>query len=458
MRRVWAVARNTFLSAMRMRTAIVFMLLLMVLLPLLSIYGSGDGTIKGRLQSFVSYGLGLVGLLLSVLTIIVSCHSIASDIDGRQIYMVVTKPLRRFELVFGKLLGILLFDILLLAVFSSVIYAIAVQMPRLSGVKPDEAVVLQDEFFTARKSLAMKINTDEVNQAVRSEYNKLVKGGELDPSRKKADVLKELRTNEIFKRHSVGPGGMVMWEFENVSPSDANETVFVKFKYNASQTPADKTIRGVWYLGDYRQIQYGGLEQIKTPIYQLGTKDVTNIVHEISFPADAVAWDGYLAVVFYNDATNNTTVIFPITDGLEVLYKAGSFGGNYLRVLLLLFLKLAFLAAVGVSLSAWLSFPVALLCAFTIYCIGAINTFIIGSFEYMSSPMTVIYSIVIRPLIWLLPKFDGRYAVSDYIINARQVSVEFLSVAAVLFFAKAVIILAIGMLIFSRKEIAKITV
>src|SRR4030042_52486 len=98
MNRIWAVARITFISSMRMKTAIVFMLLLIVLLPTLSLTGTGDGTAMGRVQSFVSYGLGLVVFLLSVLTIIVSCYTLSSDIKHRQIYTVITKPISRFQL------------------------------------------------------------------------------------------------------------------------------------------------------------------------------------------------------------------------------------------------------------------------------------------------------------------------------------------------------------------------
>ena len=102
MSRVWAVAKNSFVSAMRMKTAIVFMLLLIILLPIMSLTSTGDGTIKGRIQSFISYGLGLTGLLLSILTIIVSCYTLSSDIKHKQIYTVVTKPIRRFELILGR--------------------------------------------------------------------------------------------------------------------------------------------------------------------------------------------------------------------------------------------------------------------------------------------------------------------------------------------------------------------
>jgi len=40
---------------------------------------------------------------------------------------------------------------------------------------------------------------------------------------------------------------------------------------------------------------------------------------------NAVTADGYLAVVFYNEPVNNTTIIFPQEDGFGVLYRAGTF-------------------------------------------------------------------------------------------------------------------------------------
>ncbi|MCJ7674955.1 MAG: hypothetical protein MUO33_07365, partial [Sedimentisphaerales bacterium] len=72
-------------------------------------------TAIGRIQSFISYGLGLVSFLLSVLTNIVSCYTLSYDIKYKQIYTVVTKPIRRFELIIGKVLGVVLLDLLLLA-------------------------------------------------------------------------------------------------------------------------------------------------------------------------------------------------------------------------------------------------------------------------------------------------------------------------------------------------------
>ena len=71
MRSIWAVAVNTVKQALRMKVAVVFIILLVVLLPAMGLAMTGDGTLKGRLQTFVSYGLSLTSFLLCLLTIVV---------------------------------------------------------------------------------------------------------------------------------------------------------------------------------------------------------------------------------------------------------------------------------------------------------------------------------------------------------------------------------------------------
>ncbi len=457
MGRIWAVARNTFVSSMRMKTAIVFMLLLIILLPILSLTSTGDGTAIGRLQSFISYGLGLVAFLLSVLTIIVSCYTLSNDIKHKQIYMVVTKPIRRFELIIGKVLGVMLLDLLLLSVFSSIIYALTVQMPHFAKADEAELARLDNEFFTARAALKMNLDEQAIENRVRQAYNELKRTGQLSESRSKEEILSELRDVEKFSRHSAEPGGTVLWEFEGVKPFDVNESIFIRFKFNASQEPPDKNIYGVWYVGDYRQIKYGQ-SRMQTPIYTLPRKDVVGLLREFEVPADAVASDGYLAVVFYNEPMNETTVIFPIEDGFEVLYKAGSFANNFLRAVLIIFSRLVFLAALGVSLSTWLGFPVAILCSFAVFFTGVINGFVVQSFNYLGQNVAIFYKYVIKPLIWLLPKFDESFNVNRYIIDARLIRYGFLALAVGVLAVKSLILLLAGFFIFAKREIAKVIV
>jgi hypothetical protein len=250
---------------------------------------------------------------------------------------------------------------------------------------------------------------------------------------------------------------MILWEFQNVKPLDANESIFIRFKANASRTPPDENIYGVWYVGDYRQIKYGQ-EKAKTPIYAVPRKDVVKAVHEFEIPANAIAEDGYLAVVFYNEPENNTTIIFSEEDGFSVLYKAGSFEVNFIRAILIIFARLVFLAALGVSLSTWLGFPVAVLCCITVFFTGVINGFVVGSFAYLGQNVSLFYKFTIEPLIWLLPKFDQGHNIGEYIIDARLIRTGFLIMSVAALAVKSAVLLLAGFIIFARREIAKVIV
>jgi len=457
MNRVWAVAKNSFVSAVRMKTAIVFILLLIILLPVMSRTTTGDGTLKGKIQSFVSYGLGLTSLLLCILTIAVSCYTLSSEIKRKQIFMVVTKPIRRFELVLGKVLGIIILDMVLLFIFSSIIYALTALMPKFNKATPEELAMLDNDFFTARASLKMTVNEEELTARAVETFKKLKESGQLPDNKSEQQILQELRDAARYSMHSAEPGGMVLWEFHNVKPFDANESLFVRFKFNASQVIPDNQHFGVWYIGDYRQLQQG-IERVKTPIYQVPRKDVVKTIHEFKVPADAVAEDGYLAVAYFNDPENNATIIFDQEEGLEVLYRAGSFADNYLRAVLVIFSRLVFFAVLGVSLTTWLGFPVAVLCCFVVFFSGVINGFIVNSFNYTGDYMQHFYNYTLKPLLWLLPKFDEKYNINKYIIDARQINAGFLVMAVAWLWVKAFILLALGFIIFAKREIARVIV
>ena len=56
---------------------------------------------------------------------------------------------------------------------------------------------------------------------------------------------------------------------------------------------------------------------------------------------------------------NNTALLFPLEDGLEVLYPQGGFGLNFMRGVGIIFCWMALLATLGLASASFLSFPVA---------------------------------------------------------------------------------------------------
>lgn len=79
--------------------------------------------------------------------------------------------------------------------------------------------------------------------------------------------------------------------------------------------------------------------------------------HEFEIGRNLFDANGMLTVSFANP--NDTALRFPLEDGIEVLYRQGSFAMNFLRGLGIIFCWMALLAAIGLASASFLSFPVA---------------------------------------------------------------------------------------------------
>lgn len=115
-RRIGAVARATIAEGVRMKMAAIFIVVMLASMPLLAFFGEGDGTIKGRIQMFLGYVMGLTTFMLALMTLVLSTRSLASEITGRQIYGLAAKPIPRWQIIAGKWYGVTLLNATMLAV------------------------------------------------------------------------------------------------------------------------------------------------------------------------------------------------------------------------------------------------------------------------------------------------------------------------------------------------------
>jgi len=451
MRSIRAIAINTIKQALRIKVAFVFTILLFVLLPVLGITTTGDETLKGRLQTFISYALSLMSFLLSLLTIIVSIYSVTSDIEQRQIYTVITKPIRRSQFILGKLLGVITLDVILLVLFSAIIYTITIYTPKFIKASENELIEANNGFFTARASLT--VPEVDVTKEVSDKYTELDRRGELPADVPREEIITQLTQQAQLAKRAAGVGQVLLWEFENVEPLD--ESMFIRFKYDVSVNPPDSQVWGRWFVGDYQYFKYG--TQSKTPIYDEVHKHSVRDAHEIEIPADVVPEHGHLAIAFMNAPLNSVAIIFP-PDGLEVLYKAESFSSNFIKAVLLILFRLIFLACLGVLAATFLSFPVAILFCFVIFFTASFSGFVLDSFTFLSANIGAVYSYSLKWLIHLLPQFD-KFNPTKFMIPARLITWSFLAKCAVFMVCiKAFLVLTLSLIIFSYREIAKITV
>lgn len=459
MRNIWVIAKNTLSQAIRMKLALTVFVLLILLLPLMSKEMVGDGTLTGKLQTFSSYGLSLISLLLCFLTITISCYSLSTDIKEKQIFSVITKPVARFQIVLGKFVGIVLFDIIMLAIFSGIIYGLTIAIPKFSKAPEAQIAEANQTFFTARNGIKPDIDKKQMMADAEKDYQRLKEQNMLPEGKTKQEMINELRGRRFMQFMSVEPGAAKSWKFYDVNPRSRDGFVYVRFKYQVSVSPPDNSIAGRWIIGDFRKLEQEGAspQDVETPVYDSYVrKDSVKTFHEIKIPAACVAEDGYVEVGFQNMYYNNTTVI---PKDVEILFRSGGFGLNYFMATVMLFVRLVFLAALGVSLSTWLSFPVAIFACLVVFFTGMVNGFIVDAIDMLGKEASVIYGLTIKPVLALLPRFDGNYNPTPQIISARLIGWGFLlkaiSITAIL---KSALLLLLGIFVFSKREIAKVTV
>ena len=105
MSNIWTIARHMIAEGIRMKLALVFLALIGLVVVGLPFSITGDSSLTGSVQSFLAYSLHATGVLLGLLTIFLS-RSMADELVGHQIFLVMTKPVPRWQYVLGKWVGI----------------------------------------------------------------------------------------------------------------------------------------------------------------------------------------------------------------------------------------------------------------------------------------------------------------------------------------------------------------
>lgn len=134
--------------------------------------------------------------------------------------------------------------------------------------------------------------------------------------------------------------------------------MFLRVKFFTSRPYDTSTYNVVWQLGppdSPQRVQRQMDIAPETPI-------------EFEMPPNLLDAEGNLIVDIYND--NQEALLFPLEDGIEVLYKQGGFGWNYLRGMLVILCWMGFLAAIALAASSFLSFPVAAFVSIGILIVG----------------------------------------------------------------------------------------
>jgi hypothetical protein len=455
MQRLLAIAWLTWKAAFRFRLFLVIAVLLLAAVVGLPMVIKDDGTARGFTQILLTYTLSVITGLLGLSTLWLACGTLARDIEECQMQVVATKPIARWQIWLGKWLGIMSLNAALLALSGACVYGLL--QWRATKLPAAEQTVLREQVLVARGSAREQNYNAEIDAATERILQGRLKNSPVD----KVDVpevRRQIREQVKADFQLVPPGYSRPWQIDLGFAKNflRNKPLQLRVKFNSAQKSPSGTFVALWQVGDPNSANLWRSEPMSL---------APDTFHEFQIPANLFDDKGVLTVLFINQ--NDTALLFPLEDGLEVLYPQGGFTLNFARGLGIIFCWMALLAALGLMAASFLTFPVAAFFSLAVLTIGLSS----GTLHEVVESGTVMggngetgvmgHSVVDAMLI---PLFKGcltviklveNFSPIDSLSSGRSISWSELGTA----FGQIVllpggIIAVIGILLFNRRELA----
>jgi len=326
------------------------LLICVIGLPLLL---KDDGTARGFTQILLTYTLSVITVLLGFSTLWLACGTLARDIEEAQMQMVAVKPIARWEIWLGKWLGLLALNAALLAVAGGSVFVLIKW--RAARLPEAQQRILRNEIFVARASL--KPPAPDIERNTDALFQDAITKNQVPPEEREK-LRTQIRERVTAYEQIVPPGYRREWVIDLGVRQRflRDQPLFLRTKFFAAQTNASGTYVGLWQVGSSER-------DISIPLSL-----AADTFHELQIPPNRFDAEGKLKIAFIN--RNDTALLFPIDEGIEVLYREGGFGLNFVRGLLVVLCWLALVAAIGLAAASFLSFPVAAFFAASLLVVG----------------------------------------------------------------------------------------
>jgi len=345
----------------------------------------GELDLIARLQLLVQYGLGLAVVMIGVVTLIVSIGSLGHEVDRRTIDLLVTRPIPRWQILLGKLLGVLALDTVLLAL---TVCVFLVNLGLLVSGAPDaQRELASRRFFSPRRSVEA----------------------------------------DSFDRPLLGEQEEMRLTFRGIATlGRPEETLLLRHRLDAIPRLETPILETLWTDTVGRGVR-------------VSSRSSAGRVAVIELPIDLVEDDGSMSIDLRNAhpaGSGARIVVSP--ERIEVLYADGGFVGLLALALALVLLEFAFLAVVGICGAAVFRLPTAALFGAAIFLVGLVSPYLDESLAMLvkdsgahapaDGPTTPYPAPLTTALVWmldgvlqLLPDFTGDDPLRP-VIESRSIS------------------------------------
>lgn len=401
---VTAIARNVLAEAVRMKVSLVFIVILILGLAALPGLLEPNTPLRYRVQSFMQYGATGSFWVTAVLVLFLSAATVAFEQRDKVIWQTMTKPVRAWQYILGKWLGVVGLAAVLLGVSCTGVFlfteylrrtqvAVDETAPYVSAKGPgtisEDRLVLETQVMVGRKVVRPVLPADlgeAIDNTVKERMREAAKLYEQDPRSNEqpneAKITKAVQTELLSEFLGVPPGGERVFEFVGLAKArDFAVPLTLRYKVNA----------GANNPTDFISVSFG-LEGTKAlvrsvPLGQVLTIPISNaaVKHRPEKSGDEA--DSVRLYVVNGDVdarVPNTQSISFAPDGLEMSYAVSSFQANFVRVAIVMWLKLSFIAVIALTASTFLAFPVACLVSFGSFLLAEGAGYLSNSLDYFS--------------------------------------------------------------------------
>lgn len=328
MRKLFAITGLTIRSSIRSRVFLSLLAAVLLIIILLPLTLKSDGTPAGYARIALHYTLFVVTGLMSAATVWAACRAAAVEIEERQIYLIVTKPVSSLHIWLGKWIGILAMNAAVLAVAGIATYGLLSLRLNLAGLSPDEMASVKQEILVARSSIEPEVTPSS------------------------GDISIDLQSR------SVKPGGTKTWHFiipEGISIPDG--PVFVRYNALSPQQLELRPTSVTWSAGPTPD----------TTVFERIGQDYLGEARSFAIPSRVLSGERTLTVTCLNEQFDPaSSVVFELGNEISLLIPNSSFGANLFRALLTSLCKLGLLAGLALTMGSLFSMPVATFTSFAL--------------------------------------------------------------------------------------------
>jgi len=465
---VFAVAQTTIREATRTGVSLGFIALLLLLLPMVPLWIDDAQPLRYQVQTFISRSLNITYVISAAMTLLLACATVAFEIRDRQIWQLMTKPVSRLSYLIGKFIGVATLNLILLTICGISIFIFVQEMRTRPASDPLDAQSVRDEVLVARSGttadyspLSREELIGRIDDEIRNDpmLQAELLAGERSDLAVRREIAQRHQTEHLALQRQVPPGESRDFRFTGLSRGRALDApVTLRYLFYAGRSDSHETVPVLFEFEGHDLIFY--------------RQFVPAQGHVLTVPSSVINADGEVRLKIWNlgaispDSPDGETTFFPgpytiffDASDLEVLYRVGGFEWNFFRAMIAFWIKLAFLAMLGVCCATFLSFAVACILSFTVFVVGSLGPFIAESLEYwyVEAPWRVdqVAAMWISTAAeWTLRAF-GTVRPTDALVEGRLIAVGdiFLSLTTIGILWCGAALLA-GWMIFSRRELA----